>query len=51
MSLHLYYKNHFLKAKRFVEINPSFRIDLKDWFEIDNDDQVIRRKVKRAKKL
>ena len=38
IMFHQYYKSNFDGKYRYVSINPSFKIDLKEWYEIDNDD-------------
>lgn len=50
IGLHKFYKSNFDTKNRFVDINPSYKIDIKEWVEVDNDDQHIKRRIKRIKK-
>lgn len=38
IGLHQFYKSNFDPKRRYIEINSSFKVDMKDWVEIDNDD-------------
>lgn len=49
IMFHLFYKNNFDEEYRFVDISPKRQIDLKNWVEIDHDDDSFKRKIKRVK--
>ena len=49
ITFHSYFKSNSDQKYRFVDINPNCKVDLKDWVEVDNDDNFIRKKIKRVK--
>ena len=48
LGFHQYFNTNFDEEYRYVEINPSYRVDLKEWVEVDNDDCSKKRRVRRA---
>ena len=51
LNYHKYLKTNHNKDHQFVAIHPNYKIDLKEWIQIDNDDKSIKRKIKRGKNL
>ena len=51
IRLHQFYKSNFDNKHRYVDINQNYKIDLKEWAQIDNDDSSQRKKIKRGKNL
>ena len=49
ITFHSYFKSNSDLKYRYVDINPNCKVDLKDWVEVDNDDNFIRKKIKRVK--
>lgn len=49
IMFHQYYKSNSDVRFRFVDIDPTKQVDLKEWVEVDNDDKKLKKKIKRVK--
>ena len=49
LMFHQYFKSNSDQKYRYVDINPNCKVDLKEWVEVDNDDQFVRKRIKRVR--
>ena len=47
-AFHQYFRSQSNPKHRYVDINPSNKVDLKEWVEVDNDDNYLRKRIKRV---
>lgn len=50
IGLHKFYKSNFDPKNRYIDVNPNYKVDIKEWVEVDNDDQNVKKRIRRLKK-